>query len=109
MLEQIPEILPYENEMGSSNIFLGNCEGIWSEIDINEWKHSLYEDAITTIDNREIVQKIVKGVWFKRHLLSQHDLVIESKSQIEKNWESLRTPHIFYYFIEKVFEHIHDQ
>ena len=41
--------------------------------------------------------------------MSQHDMVTESHNNIIKIWENLRTPHTFYYFIEKVFEHIHDQ
>jgi hypothetical protein len=58
---------------------VGFYEGIWSEISREEWNSSLYVDAITTIDNKEIIMdQVIKNISFKRNWLSQHDMIIDS-------------------------------
>ena len=67
-------------------------------------------DAITTIDNKEIVMdKVIKSLPFRRNWLSQHDMVIDSRQKIIRNYEKLKSAHTFFYFIAKVFEHISHQ
>lgn len=80
---------------------------MWPDISNREWDESLYVDALVTIDNREIIlDNVIKSLAFRRNYLSQHDMVIESREAIIKNFEKLRSAHTFYYFISKIFEHI---
>lgn len=83
---------------------------MWPEINGDEWKNSLYIDAITTIDNREIVlEQVIKNVNFKRGFLSQHGMVTESVEKIKENYLKIKSPLTFYYFIAKMFEYIKDK
>lgn len=76
-------MLPYHpsevEQETTLQIPVGFYEGVWPEISKQEWNTSLYVDAITTIDNKEIIlEHVIKNINFKRNWLSQHDMVIES-------------------------------
>lgn len=81
LLTEIPELLPYYPPERETTLHIppGFYEGVWPEINRQEWNTSLYIDAITTIDNKEIVlEQVIKNINFKRNWLSQHDMVIWS-------------------------------
>ena len=56
-----------------------------------------------------MIEQVIKGIWFKRNELSQHDLVTQNREAILQNFERLKSARTFYFFIAKVFEHISDK
>lgn len=66
-------------------------------------------DAITTIDNKEIIAEVVKSINFKRNWLSQHDMVCESIDKIKANYEKIKSHQTFYFFTAKLFEYIKER
>jgi hypothetical protein len=59
----------------------------------------LYSGGLSTIDNKDAVEEMVKSVWCKRYFLSLHDLLPYSKKEIEKIHEENKNEQTFYNFI----------
>lgn len=111
LLTEIPELLPYTppEEERPINIPPGYYEGVWTSISNREWDDSLYIDAISTIDNKEVMTDVIKSISFRRNWLSLHDMVIDSRESIIKNSEKIKSEQTFFYFIAKVFEQISEK
>jgi hypothetical protein len=102
LLREFPEILPYSSSDSEYPTYMpaGFYEGVWSEITKQEWAESLYPASLSTVDTHELVhEQLVKSINFKRLFLSQHDMVTKSVQQIKSNYFSIKSPHIFYFFI----------
>lgn len=56
-----------------------------------------------------ITEQVIKHINFKRFWLSQHDMVTLSTDQIKENYNKIKSSHIFYFFIAKLFEYIEDE
>ena len=80
LLEAIPEILPFKHTFEEEPSDASLYEGIWADILPEEWESNLYASGITTIDNKDIVEELNKGVWAKRFFLTLHDLLPYQKA-----------------------------
>lgn len=112
LLIEIPQLLPYYPPERETTLHIppGFYEGVWPEINRQEWNTSLYIDAITTIDNKEIVlEQVIKNINFKRNWLSQHDVVIWSVERIKANYNRIKSSETFYFFLAKIFQYIKDK
>lgn len=68
----------------------------------------MYYDKIATLYNKEMIDGLVKDVWFKRNWLMLHDMIgLSMEKMIEVN-ETNNSDEIFYFFIEQVFKNITD-
>jgi len=66
----------------------------------------LYKDHLININNKPIVEEMLKGVWFKRNWLTLHDVIPLSTKEITLRNQQNNSVDIFYLFIEKVLENI---
>jgi hypothetical protein len=92
-------MLPFDGE-GDEHV-----QGLWSAIDAEEWQKNLHIEEISTIYNKDYVEELTKTVWFKRNQNSLHDLVALSKQKILEVQQFNESDAVFYFFIEKLFQH----
>ena len=85
LLSNMKELLPYIDDPDSTHY-----DGVFREISPMEWKLSLYNATVYTIDSKDLYfNKIIKSLWFKRNKWTLHDTVTETKEKIIEKHEQL--------------------
>jgi hypothetical protein len=106
LLVAMPELLPIEFD-GKEQDALD--EGVWRGIFPREWDESLYYEKVACLENKSLVDEMIKGVWFRRNWTVTHDMIAESTASIKEQDLKNNSVEMFYFFIEKVFENITDE
>ena len=78
MIQNFQEILPYKHILAEDDD-PSLYEGVWEDIGKPEWDRNLHIEAISTIDNREVISEIPKSLWFRRNSLTLHDMTGKSR------------------------------
>ena len=91
LLQNIPELLPYEHTFpeGQAPIEPLLYRGVFAPLSDEDWDRTTHVNTVATIYNRDMLEEFSRTVWVKRNWLTYHDMVFQTRQEIEQQQQYL--------------------